>query len=423
MLGYARGSRFGACRLVFWRQQTTVEHSARTQQPANTMKAISTNRNRLRTLVTAATLLGAAQFAAQAATIYYVGTLTNSAEAVNWLTPATNKTYDIDGDNKYGSYCAVHWRVLGTYTASSLSFIGSGGQYKQPEYPKINNLADATMGNVGPGVLINNNPTNDNASIALTQHTFQINEDLTGKVLRVGVMEDILGPAEYPRDTHKGVRLVQTVGGSDWSVVVPLPNADGKPEMVFFDIVGAQVSDQYRVEEVRDVGGTDAITTYVGPVSWDTNVTTAVATAPMVVAVSGDDYCRTSSDYVLGVLAGGAPPPTYQWYRGAAAITGATDAVLWLTNVTVGDSATYKVAATTPAGAATSAPVALTVLSSNLPSRITGYRAAVVAEPSLLSYYTFDNGANDNVGRHGGTIAGTPAVGYKLGPGAGRGID
>lgn len=48
-------------------------------------------------------LLGAS--AARSTTIYDVGILTNSSpQVVNWLTPATARTFDISGDNKYSDY-------------------------------------------------------------------------------------------------------------------------------------------------------------------------------------------------------------------------------------------------------------------------------------------------------------------------------
>lgn len=369
--------------------------------------------------------LGSTWSCARAATIYYVGTLTNSMETVNWLTPTTAKTYDIDGDNKYGSYCVINWveANAGTYTANSISWVGSGPQYRQPEYVQINDVADAAQGNTGPGALINNSPTNSNVGIALGNNTFQVNEDLTGKILRVGVVVDVLGAAEYPNEQMNGIIIHQTAGGSAVSTVAPWPHADGHPDMIFFDIANAQVGDQYMIQDVNNVGGADSITTLTGPISWDTNVISAVSNAPTILAVSPSASCLTGSEYMLGVLAGGAPAPTYQWYQGGTLLSGATNAVYAIPSASTGDTGAYTVTAVTSAGSVTSAPVNLTVVTSNLPPTLTSYRAAVTAEPSLISYYTFDNGAQDSVGGNPGTFVGTPVVGYQLGQGVGQGLD
>lgn len=361
---------------------------------------------------------------ARSATIYYVGTVTNTTEVVNWLTPTTVKTYDIYGDNKYGNYCAVDWAGVGTYTSTSISFINGGGQYRQPEYPLVNDLADASQGNVGPNALVNDAPTNANAGIILGNSQFQVNQDMTGNVLRVGVMTDLLGPAERPESGNQGIRLVQYVGGYAQSVVVPISYTGAQPRMSFFDIVGAQVGDQYSAETLLDVGdnisGKPGI---VGPMSWDTNLVSAVSDLPYIFTNSSADICRVGSGYILGVFAGGAPAPSYQWFQGTSPVANATNATVFLPNLTLADSANYKVVVTTPSGSVTSSPISLTVVSSNLPSQITDYRAAVMADPSLISYYTFDDGVLDSVGTNNGVFAGTPVVGCSLGQGVGQGID
>jgi hypothetical protein len=369
-------------------------------------------------------ILALAPSFARSATIYYVGTVTNTTEVMNWLTPTTKKTYDIYGDDKYGNYCAVDWAGFGTYTPTSISFVAGGGQYRQPEYPLVNDLLDASQGNVGPNELVNNNPTNANAGIVLGYHTFQVNEDLTGIVLRVGVMSDLLGPEERPASGNQGIRIVQYAGGSAQSVVVPSSYTGPQPRMSFFDIIDAQVGDQYSAETLLDVGdnfsGKPGI---VGPMSWDTNMAGAFSNLPSIFTNSISDECLAGSSYILSVFAGGAPAPSYQWFEGTTSISHATNATVILPNLTVAESANYTVVVTTPAGSITSSPISLTVVATNLSSPLTSYRAAVMAEPSLISYYTFDDGVLDSVGTNNGVLAGTPAVGYSLGQGVGRGLD
>lgn len=361
---------------------------------------------------------------ASAATINYVGTLTNSTETVNWLTPATAKSFDIDGDNKYGSYAVINWvqAGAGTYSGSSISWVASGPQYRQTEYARMNSVADAARGNVGPSALVYDTPTNTYVGIALGNNTFQVNEDLTGKTLRVGVVHDVLGPAEFPNEKYNGLFIRQTAGGSAQSILVPLPTPNKQPDMVFFDIVDAKIGDRYLIQDVRNVGGADTVTTLTGPISWDTNVTSAVATAPTFVAASGSASCQTGSDYLLAAMAGGAPAPSYQWYRGTTPV-GGNSAVYSITGASATDAGDYYVVATNPAGAVTNGPIHLTVTAAGLPVALTSYRAAVLAESSLISHYTFDNGAQDSVGANNGTFAGTPLAGYELGQGMGQGLD
>lgn len=359
-----------------------------------------------------------------AATINLAGALTNSTETVNWLTPATAKSYDIDGDNKYGSYCVINWveANAGTYSPSSISWAGSGPQFRQPEYPKLNDVADAAQGNVGPGALVNNSPTNTYVGITLDYNTFQVNEDLTGKTLRVGVVIDVLGPAEWPNEKYNGVFIRQVVGGDAKSPLAPWPTPNGQPDMVFFDIVDAQVGDRYEIRDLKNVGGVDSITTLMGPISWDTNVTSAVATAPTFLTTSASGSCMAGSDYLLEALAGGAPAPSYQWYKGTTPV-GGNSPVYQITAASTGDAGAYYVVATTPAGSVTNGPINLAVVSTNLPSSVTSYRAAVNAESSLISYYTFDNGTQDSAGSHPGAFAGTPLAGYQSGQGVGQRLD
>lgn len=388
------------------------------------MKPIRIHHHPIRTLATASTLLAAAQFALHAANIHYVGLLTDSPEVVNWLTSSTPKTFDIDGDNKYGSYCAVHWTVAGTYSAGTLSYIGGGGQYKQGEYPDINSLASATAGGPGsgPGALVNNTPANTDSSIILFNHTFSVNADLTGQTLRVGVNMDNLGSVESANTVNRGVRIRQTVGSSTTaSATAPVPNANVVPDMVFFDIQDATTGDQFVIENLMHVGGVQLITPHIGDVAWDVNLTSAVATPPSIARLTSSGSVLTNGGYLLGVLAGGAPSVAYQWLNGSAPIAGATGATYELHGLTANGN--YSVALTGGGTTITSAPVALTVVSGSAPNRPKDYRNAARALPGVVGYYSFENGTLATVGTNHGTLRGAPVVGVMSGTGIGGGLD
>jgi hypothetical protein len=62
------------------------------------------------------------------------------------------------------------------------------------------------------------------------------------------------------------------------------------------------------------------------------------------------------------VTATGTPAPTYQWKKNGASMAGQTNRTLVLTNVQLGDAATYTCDANNPAGSATSNSASLTVI-------------------------------------------------------------
>ncbi len=63
----------------------------------------------------------------------------------------------------------------------------------------------------------------------------------------------------------------------------------------------------------------------------------------------------------FSVIAQGAPPPSYQWFKDGAPIAGATAATLTLTNVGFDSAGSYSVVVTNPSGSVTSAPATLAV--------------------------------------------------------------
>jgi hypothetical protein len=207
-----------------------------------------------------AVILGGLSAGSNAASISYVAAEIDGAAAPAWRTASVPKPNDIDGDNVYGTYAAVQWQVQGNYSGSTISHITSGNQYRNA-YAAIDNLPD-------------NGATDSAAGIALDEHTFQVNADLTGKTLRVGVMRDVLTSGEQAADTFKGFTLQQTVGGSAPSASSPqAPVGNGQPDMYFFDITDAHIGDQYQILALNTVGGTSSQEGYLSFVLWDVATT------------------------------------------------------------------------------------------------------------------------------------------------------
>ena len=117
---------------------------------------------------------------------------------------------------------------------------------------------------------------------------------------------------------------------------------------------------------------------------------------------------------LLNVEAAGAGL-TYQWFKDNSPVAGATNASMSIANLTTSDAGGYYVMVTARGGSSNSAKVMVTVA-----QQVANYQASVLAEPSLISYYTFDSGdARDSKG----TNHGMPVGIVEYGAGVGQGID
>ncbi len=87
-------------------------------------------------------------------------------------------------------------------------------------------------------------------------------------------------------------------------------------------------------------------------------LTPPVAATP--IASPGTNYVSTTNTTIQEFAGGQAL--AYQWYHGATAVSGATDATLALPNLQLSDAGSYSVVVTNPAGMSTSSAVSLTVL-------------------------------------------------------------
>ncbi len=112
---------------------------------------------------------------------------------------------------------------------------------------------------------------------------------------------------------------------------------------------------------------------------------------------------------------------SYQWFKNDVSITGATGATLDFPQLAAGDAGAYHVVVTNPAGQAASDMVQVTL--GDLPSKLKQYQAAVEAESSLVSLYSFDGlTAKDTEQAHHGALQGGARFGDGIGGGAGKAL-
>ncbi|MGD1030700.1 MAG: immunoglobulin domain-containing protein [Opitutaceae bacterium] len=89
--------------------------------------------------------------------------------------------------------------------------------------------------------------------------------------------------------------------------------------------------------------------------------------APSFTTQPQSQFATLGSSVTFTASASGVPAPTYQWYFGGLAVSGATNATLTLTNVQAANSGNYQVVASNASGQAASSPAVLTVSSSASP--------------------------------------------------------
>jgi hypothetical protein len=99
--------------------------------------------------------------------------------------------------------------------------------------------------------------------------------------------------------------------------------------------------------------------------------TTPTGTPPTITTQPVSQSVNSGANVSFTVAAAGTPTPTYQWFKGSNAISGATNATLTLNNVAGSDADTYYAVATNSAGSATSSNATLSVASSAIAPTIT----------------------------------------------------
>jgi hypothetical protein len=86
-----------------------------------------------------------------------------------------------------------------------------------------------------------------------------------------------------------------------------------------------------------------------------------LATGPAITAQPQNQTVTSGNNATFSVTAGSNPAPTYQWYLGNTALTGATGSTLTLANVRASDAGDYTVVVTNALGSVTSSKATLTV--------------------------------------------------------------
>jgi len=185
---------------------------------------------------------------------------------------------------------------------------------------------------------------------------------------------------------------------STWAASVSLAwNPSPSPTVTGYEVFYGLASGDYTLSidagtntSITMSGLTSGVTYYIAVLAYDTNQNDSLlsnevidspltlTTEPLAQAVG---LGATAS---FAVSATGTAPLTYQWFDGATALAGATNATLTLLNVSNANAGNYSVVITDSSGSVTSSVVTLSVV--NLPV-ITSQPVAQTVSPGALAYF------------------------------------
>jgi hypothetical protein len=171
----------------------------------------------------------------------------------------------------------------------------------------------------------------------------------------------------------------------------------------------APLSYQWRKGSTPIAGATGSVLTFTATVADDgalyravvTNLYGGATSAPAMLTVSTGLSIVASPTTIIRnegsnstaafvVVAEGALPIGYQWYKGASSIPGATQQTLWLTGLKPeDDQSTYYAQVSNPYGSADSGPATLSVVPRSATVPITGYARIVMAD-GPVAYWRLD---------------------------------
>jgi uncharacterized delta-60 repeat protein len=153
---------------------------------------------------------------------------------------------------------------------------------------------------------------------------------------------------------------------------------------------------------------------------------------PLIVTQPQGRSVTEGANASFDVVASGAAPLFYQWFKNTTALSGANNSTYSLANVQISDAASYSVVATNTLGSVTSAPAVLVVNASLLdagfaPGASGGgfpsvYALAVQADRKILvggAFTSLGGQTRNNLGR----INADGSMDLNFNPGAGGGVD
>ena len=155
---------------------------------------------------------------------------------------------------------------------------------------------------------------------------------------------------------------------------------------------------------------------------------TLLAQPPAITGQPASLSVAVGADASFTVAASGAPPLTYQWYRGVDPVSGGTSATLTLADVTAADSGGYHAVVTNPYGS-TSSDVATLAVSTSAVTRVfetnfaqdTLHAASPVVTATRTNWYIMASklATNSNVGDDPATTGVVETRPFTLGLNAG----
>lgn len=327
------------------------------------------------------------------ANVRFAGVINDDAglEISEWRTSTTVKTLDGDGDNLYGSAARLFYTV---------TFVGQGSAYQF-------NSSDGQVGPFSGYATVDHPTTGADLQVRTTTNNAVAGPDdvmftftaLAGSPVnvRVGVVTDGLNGVQY---SPASIGLRQ-VGGGGSSAEHTLTSVNSTLDMVFFDVYGVAVGDQFQV--FGDTGSGGFATHQI--VTWD-----AIPPPPGPPVITADPASITLFDggptaVTFSVIAVG-DAIAYEWFRNDVT-TGVTTATYTFNAVPADNGASFHCVVTNISGSDTSEPGILTIIPPN-PKTI-AYRAAVAAESSRLAYFPFDGDTDPTVtntvsATNGGTV-------------------
>lgn len=214
----------------------------------------------------------------EASTIYYAGSdlgvsgQDSTNAAIQWANANVPKKFDREGDGVFCTVMGTHWMVAGYNQGQTYNFVSSGSQDKQASFADVTKIGS-------PETMID-------AGIALSGWTLEFTKDYD--YVRYGIMTDLLGTTATSTDangneycTLKNNKVMNVAsagiwGGGNSKLTVQLAEADGVPDIVFFDLIDVKAGERYSLEMYAPVSG---YVGYIGPVMIDEVLPTAIQTA------------------------------------------------------------------------------------------------------------------------------------------------